>query len=151
MANAPTRSFRRRAKKVAARPVSVFSPDWVDEDEEGNEIIVRSDVFHASMPSNETLFFLMADLNDDDADGADVVAMKRLLMASLPADEFRILKQRLEDPEDPLDMEWLGEILQDVMKDWTDFPTEQSAASSGSPTSTGQRSTGRVRGKGSIH
>lgn len=150
MTTAP-KTFHRQvaAKKAAApRPTIEFMIENMDPVEEGEE--VHADQFHATMPSDERLFVLAAMAGDEDSNGAaEAAATMDLLKATLPADEFRLLKRRLLDPEDIVDMDLLQDILMWLTEEWSTFPTEPASASSASPPSTGARSTGRVRGAGS--
>jgi hypothetical protein len=150
MTNAP-RTFRRQvaAKKSAApRPTVEFMIEHSEEPAEGEE--PTADQFHATMPSEERLFLLAALAGDEDSDGAaEAAATMDLLRDALPTAEFRILKRRLGDSEDIVDITMLQEILMWLVEEWSTFPTEPSSASSASPPSTGTRSTGRVRGAGS--
>ena len=156
MAQAP-RSFRRAAKKQEARPVIAFDLTWEEDltDEERAQGVVpevyRSDVFHATQPTDERLFMIAALIGDEDAVGSEATAVMDLFRDALPLDEFRTLRQRLTDPEDSVDLDVLQEIVGWLMEEWTSFPTKQSSASSQSPTSAGPKSTGRVRGQGSTH
>lgn len=148
MAASAPRSFRRAAAKKVARPTVTFTLDWVDDEDE--EKVLRSDTFHATMPSDERLFMIAALVGSDEENMAsEAAAIMDLLRDSLPADEFRTLKRRLADPEDSVDMETVSEVLEWLMEKWSDFPTQPSSASSESPTATGPKSTGRVRGPGS--
>jgi hypothetical protein len=157
MATQAPRSFRRSARKQEARPVTAFTLDWVQdltEEEEAQGIepeVIRSDTFHATMPTDERLFLVAALIGDDDNPGAEAAGVMELLRDILPASEFRTLKGRLADTKDSVDMDVIQEVLEWLMEKWSTFPTERSAASSKSPTSTGTKSTGRVRGQGSTH
>jgi hypothetical protein len=150
MTTAP-KTFHRQvaAKKAAApRPTVEFMIESMDPVEEGEE--PRADQFHATLPSDERLFILAAMAGDEESNGtAEAAATLDLLRSSLPDDEFRLLKRRLLDSEDIVDMELLQDILMWLTEEWSTFPTVQSSASSESPPSTGARSTGRVRGQGS--
>lgn len=151
MTTAP-RTFRRQvaAKKSAAtRPTVEFMIEHASAPE-GEEL--GSDQFHATMPTEERLFLLAALAGDEDSDGAaEAAATMDLLRDALPNAEFRLLKRRLGDPEDIVDIEMLQEILMWLVEEWSTFPTVPSSGSSVSPPSTGTRSTGRVRGEGSTH
>lgn len=150
MTTAP-KTFHRQvaAKKAAAsRPTVEFMIENMDPVEEGEE--PHADQFHATLPSDERLFVLAAMAGDEDSNGtAEAAATMDLLKSSLPEDEFRLLRKRLLDPEDIVDMELLQDILMWLTEEWSTFPTVQSSASSVSPPSTGVQSTGRVRGPGS--
>lgn len=156
MAASAPRAFRRAAKKQAERPTTAFTLDWVqdlteEQEAEGVEPeVYRSDTFHAKMPTDERLFLVAALIGDDDG-GSEAAGVMELLRDILPPKEFKVLKARLADEKDSVDIEVLQEVLEWLMEKWSDFPTEQSAASSKSPTSTGTKSTGRVHGKGSTH
>lgn len=142
-AQAP-RSFRRAAKKVE-RPVIAFTLDWVDDEDE--EKVYRTDTFHSTQPTDERLFLVSAMIGGDD--GAEAAGIMELLRDILPPDEYKTMRARLADPEDSVTIEVLQEVIEWLMEKWSTFPTEQSAGSSPSPTSSGPKSTGRVRSSGS--
>lgn len=148
MAATAPRSFRRAAAKKEARPVVAFTLDWVDDEDEEN--VLRSDTFHATMPTDERLFLIAAAMGqDDEGVASEAAAIMDLLRDSLPPAEYRVLRSRLADPADSVDMEVMSEVLEWLMEKWSDFPTQPSSESSKSPTTSGQKSTGRVRGPGS--
>lgn len=146
VASAP-RSFRRAASKKVAQPVLAFNLDWVDDEDES--IVYKSDTFHATRPTDERLFLVAAAMGDEDNAGSEAGAVMSIFRDALPEKEYRTLRSRLADPEDSVDMETIGEVMEWLMKEWTAFPTEPSPNSSTSPTTTGTKSTGRVRGTGS--
>lgn len=152
MATAP-QGFRRRVKdRVAKERTEIpFFLETVDENEEGEEIVVRRDDFVAKAPTDEQLMLMMAlGGREDSGVGDEVAAMLDFYKAVLPANQYKILLGRLRDPEDlDVDAETLAEIFQWLMEKWQDFPTTPPSGSSGSQGTTGARSTGRVRGKGS--
>jgi hypothetical protein len=147
-ATAP-RAFRRSAQKKAERQVTAFTLDWVSDDEE--ETVIRTDTFHATQPTDEQMFLVAALLGDEDRLGSEATAVLDIFRDALPANEFRVLRERIADPEDSVDMDIVSEVLEWLMEKWSTFPTKPSPGSSTSPTSTGTSSTGRVRGKGSTH
>lgn len=152
MTTAPKTFHRQVAAKKAKveRPTVEFMIENMDPVEEGED--PHADQFHATLPSDERLFILAAMAGDEESNGAaEAAATLDLLRSSLPDDEFRLLKKRLLDPEDIVDMDLLQDILMWLTEEWSTFPTVQSSASSASPPSTGARSTGRVRGAGSTH
>lgn len=146
-ATAP-QGFRSAARKKDTRPTIHVFHEWTDDEDES--VVIRRSDFHATMPSDEQMFLIAALMGDEDNSSASATAMVDLFRAALPSDEFRDMKSRLADPEDPLDMEILTQMMEHIMKGWTTFPTGPSSGSSQSPTSSGTKSTGRVRGKGSI-
>jgi hypothetical protein len=150
MTSAP-RTFRRQvaAKKASApRPTVEFMIEHTEGPAEGEE--PGADQFHATLPSDERMFLLAALAGDEDADGAqEAAATMDLIRDALPEKEFRLLKHRLSDPKDIVDITMLQEILMWLVEEWSSFPTEPSSGSSESPQSTGAPSTGRVRGEGS--
>jgi hypothetical protein len=157
MAASAPRSFRRAARKQEKRPVIAFTLDWVEdltEEQEAEGVepeVYRTDVFHATQPTEERMFLVAALIGDEDNMAAEATGLMELLRDILPPAEFRVLKERLADEEDSVDMETLQEVLEWLMEKWSTFPTEPSSASSKSPTSSGPKSTGRVRGQGSTH
>jgi hypothetical protein len=147
MTTAP-RAFRRAVadKKSTARPVIEFTLESTDEKGE----VARSDSFHAKRPTDERLFLLAAMAGDEDAGGAEEAAVTLdLLRDILPEPEFKILKARLLDDQDDVDMDMLQDVLMWLVEEWASFPTEPSSDSSVSQDASGTKSTGRVRGPGS--
>lgn len=147
MTTAP-RAFRRAVaeKKSTTRPVIEFTLESTDMEGE----VVRSDTFHAKRPTDERLFLLAAMAGDEDAGGAEEAAVTQdLLKDILPEEEFKVLKARLLDDEDDVDMDMLQDVLMWLVEEWASFPTEPSSDSSGSQDASGTKSTGRVRGPGS--
>lgn len=145
----PPRSFRRAVEKKARteRPTVVFTLDWVDDE---NDEVIRSDEFHATMPTEESLFLLMATAGDDEMSAAaEAASIMGIFKDSLPPEEYSTLRMRLRDPEDDVSLEVLQEVIPWLMEQWTTFPTQPPAGSSGTRRTTGGNSTGRVRGKGS--
>ncbi len=156
MAATAPRSFRRStAKKKEPRQVTPFTLDWVEDlteeqEAEGVEAkVIRSDTFHATQPTDEQMFLIFAMLGDEDRMGSEATAVMDIFRDALPPSEFRTLRSRLADPDDSVDTEVLAEVLAWLMERWSTFPTRPSSDSSQSPTSTGTKSTGRVRGAGS--
>lgn len=148
MTTAP-RSFRRslEKKKGSARPTVVFNLDTVDD--KGD--VVQSDTFHATQPTEEALFLLAALAGDEESGGAEeAAAVMDLFRQSLPEAEYITLRRRLRDPESDVSLDVLQEVIPWLMEEWTAFPTEPASGSSRSQVTTGERSTGRVRGKGSV-
>jgi hypothetical protein len=151
MTTAP-RAFRRSVekKKTQERPTVAFTLDWVDDEDESN--VLRSDTFHATMPSDERLFIVAAMAGNEDSQGtSEAAAVMDMLKDALPLPEFRTLKQRLLDPDDDVNLEMLQDVMYWLMEEWASFPTQPASDSSGSKASTGVKSTGRVRSKESIH
>jgi hypothetical protein len=148
MTTAP-RSFRRAVekKKNQARPTVVFNLDTVDDEGE----VTQSDTFHATQPTEESLFLLAAMAGDEESGGAEeAAAIMDFFRQSLPEEEYRTLRKRLRDPESDVSLDVLQEVIPWLMEEWTSFPTEPASVSSRSQGTTGARSTGRVRGKGSV-
>lgn len=148
-------TFRRKIQsKVAPRKEVAFTLVWeqdASEVEEGQEPeVYRVDTFHATKPTDEQLFLIAALVGDEENEAGEAAAVVEILRNSLPREEYRILRERIADPEDDVDLDMVKEVVQWLMSEWTDFPTKPSSGSSNSQASTGERSTGRVRGQGSI-
>lgn len=152
MASAP-QGFRSRVKDRVTneRRTVTFFLETTDEDEDGKEFVVRRDDFTAVAPTEEQLMLILAQGGRDDANVADEMAsILDLFKITLSAREHRVLMKRLKDPEDlEVTMETLVDIFEWLMEQWQDFPTQPPSGSSTSQGSTGTKSTGRVRGKGS--
>lgn len=152
MATAP-QGFQRRVKEraVQTRQQVPFFLETTDEDDEGNEIVVRRDDFVATMPSEEQLMLVFATGGREDASiGDEISAILQVFKDALPSNQYKVLIGRLRDPNDAdVDADALMEIFSWLMEQWQDFPTKSPSGSSASQGSTGARSTGRARGKGS--
>lgn len=150
-----TQGFTRRVKDRQAQPdkrTIHFFLETTDEDEDGNEFVVRHDDFYATMPSRDQLLIMMAEGGRESATIADEMgAMLDMFKAMLPADQYKVLYRRFKDDDDvDVDFDALREIFEWLVEQWQDFPTQSPGVSSGSGNSSGKKSTGRVRGKGSI-
>jgi hypothetical protein len=146
------RAFRRsvaeKKKGVVEQPTVAFTLDWVDD--EDPEKVIRSDTFHATRPTDERLFLIAALAGDEDAGGvAEAAAVVEIFRDALPEDEYRILRRRIKDPEDDVNLDMLQDVMFWLMGEWSSFPTAPASDSSASRRSTGAKSTGRVRGPGS--
>src|SRR5690606_4300600 len=97
---------------------------WVDDEDE--EKVYRSDTFSAKMPTDERLFLVAAMVGDEDNEMAAAAGVMELFRDILSPREYRILKDRLADPEDSVDMEVLQDVLEWLMEKWSDFPTQPS-------------------------
>lgn len=154
MAQTPMQGFTKAIEEREVGPsiVGFFLKTTEGVDENGDDIVYRYDEFHATQPTEDRLMMLLANAARRDATLADeAAAIFDLFRAILPPNEYRILERRFNDPRDMgVDYEMLGQVMEWLMEQWQDFPTQQPAASSGSRATTGTKSTGRVRGKGSI-
>lgn len=150
-----TKAVERRAQEEAKPEVIGFYLETTidgETEEDGSPVVYRYDEFHAARPTEEQMMMLLANGARRDATLADEVAsIFDLFRSILPAGEFRIMERRFMDEKDEgVSYDTLGQIMEWLMAQWQDFPTQQPAASSGSRANSGTRSTGRVRGKGSI-
>jgi len=155
MVSTAQQTFRRKVHaKVAPRKEVAFTLVWEqdpDEAEEGKEPeVYRVDTFHATKPTDEKLFLIAALVGDEDNEAGEAAAVLEILRDSLSREEYQILRTRIADPDDDVNLDMIKDVVQWLMSEWSDFPTRPSSASSNSQDSTGERSTGRVRGKGSI-
>jgi len=99
-------TFRRQITRRAATVQPTTNVTFDSVDEEGNE--AGSDTFHFSRPSEEQLFLLAADVGGENVSGiAEAAAVMTLIRQTLPSEEYRLMRERLGDPEDGLDMEIL--------------------------------------------
>lgn len=154
MPTAP-QAFTRRVKERVEQeenPVVHFVLRTEDEDEEGNTIILREDKFDAAFPTEEQMLLLFAQGGRSDATTADeTAAMFDVFKDILPTAQYRTLLRRFRDPRDlDVDAEALADIFEWLLEQWQSFPTSPPSGSSASRPPTGAKSTGRVRGKGSI-
>jgi hypothetical protein len=140
-------AFRRQVEKRAEKsPPITFVLETTDENDE----VVRSDVMEAKRPSEERIFLFVASIGGEDTNFADEAAAILSLFRDIlrPAD-YSVLRERLADDDDEVDLQMLREIIEWLVSQWADFPTKPSSVSSESPTPIGQSSTGRSPGKGS--
>lgn len=161
-----TRSFT-KAVREKAEPVlksidfeiKTGDPLLDDEGEEmydgqGNMLLdpdtVKVSKFKANAPTAEQLALALAHGAHEFATIADEMsAALELFRAVLPPAQYQTLMRRLRDPNDEVDIVMLGEIVEWLVEQWQDFPTQPPVASTRSSKSTGVRSTGRSPGKGS--
>ena len=151
-----TQTFHRKIReKAAPRKEVAFTLVWEqapDEVPEGQEPeVYRVDTFHATKPTDERMFLIAAMVGDEENQMGEAAAVVEILKDALPKDEWRILRARIADPADDVDLEMVKDIVQWLIEEWADFPTRPSSGSSGLPVSTGVTSTGRVQGEGSTH
>ena len=158
MANASQAFTRRIEDKVKEASGSdeprtfEFTLNMIGTDEDGNEEVLRSDTFTSTMPTDEQLLLVYSMGGNTNATAADETnAMFEILRDTLPPGEYRLLIKRFRDPKDKgVDIDILGDVFEWLLGQWQDFPTKSPSGSSASRGSSGTKSTGRVRGKGSI-
>jgi hypothetical protein len=153
---ASTQTFHRKIReKAAPRKEVAFTLVWEqdpDEVEDGQEPeVYRVDTFHATKPTDERMFLIAALVGDEENQAGEATAVVEILKDALPPEEWRILRARIADPDDDVDLTMVKDIVQWLIEEWTDFPTRPSSGSSSSRASTGATSTGRVQGEGSTH
>lgn len=145
--------FNRRVKErvTRERPTLTFRLQTTDEDENGNEYVARYDDFEATAPTEEQLMVLMARGGSTDATNADEMAsILDFFKNVLTPRGYKVLMGRFTDPNDlDVDAETLIDVFEWLLGEWQDFPTMSPADSTGTRASSGTKSTGRVRGKGS--
>ncbi len=162
-----TRSFTKAARKRAdggrGEPIPFelktgdpLLDDGGEEVYDANGIVrldpdtVKSNILTANPPTPEQLAIALAMGASEFSTIADEMAAALDIFRSvLSKADYRILVMRLRDPEDEVDLEMLSEIVEWLVEQWQDFPTQPPSASSRSAKPTGPRSTGRSPGKGS--
>lgn len=123
-------------------------------DKNGNVLLdpktVKTSVLVAHPPTAEQLAIALAQGGNEFATMADEMsAALDMFRSVLTKEDFTTLVKRLRDPNDEVDLSMLAEIIEWLVEQWQDFPTQPQSASATSPKSSGPRSTGRVAGKGS--
>lgn len=123
-------------------------------DTQGNLMLdpdtVKANTLTAQPPTAEQLAITLAHGASEFATHADEMASALGLFRDiLNQRDYTILVRRLRDPKDEVDLEMVSEILEWLVEQWQDFPTQQQSASSQSEKRTGKRSTGRSPGRGS--
>lgn len=162
-----TRSFTKAAHRskgeILGGPVTFelkTGEPMVDEDGEelfdaqGNPLLdpatVKANIMTANAPTAEQLAITLAHGASEFASHADEMASALGLFKDvLDPKDYHILVRRLRDPKDEVDLAMLADIIEWLVEQWQDFPTQQPSASSRSAKPTGPRSTGRSPGKGS--
>lgn len=99
-------------------------------------------------PTAAQLMLLMAAQAEND-DIESTAGLLTFMQGVFDAGSYRALRKRFNDRNDPLDLFKLMDIITELIKEWTGFPTQRSSDSPTSPPTTGKRSTGRSPGKGS--
>ena len=153
MATAP-QAFRRKLQDRLApesRETILVPIETYDDDDEGNEYLVRRDEYTFSRPTQEQILLAFSlGGREDSTMGDEIAAIFQFMKDTLPEVQYKRLIKRFRDPEDEsVDSDMLIQVFQFLMEQWQSFPTQQPAASSGSQATAGGRSTGRVRGTGS--
>lgn len=119
-----------------------------DESFEGAEPIVfqiDDDQFTASPPTS-TQFALLLAVQSERKDVSDKMAgLIDFVDGLLSLEDRRTFRRRLLDRDDRLDLELVEEILEDLIEEWAERPTEASSASISSRRRTGPSSTAKQR------
>lgn len=158
-----TKAARKRADSTFGGPVSFelkTGDPLVDDDGEelfdaqGNPLLdpdtIKVNVLTANAPTAEQLAITLAHGASEFATHADEMSSALGLFKDvLSPNDYHTLVRRLRDPKDEVDIAMLSEIIEWLVEQWQDFPTQQPSASSRSAKPTGPRSTGRSPGKGS--
>lgn len=158
-----TRAARRQAENTRQAPVPfelrTGDPLLDDDGEEmydaNGDVVLDPDTIHTSVltanpPTPEQLALALAMGASEFATLADEMgAALELFRSILSKEDYRVLIRRLRDPRDEVDLSMLSQIVEWLVEQWQDFPTQPQSASSRSEKPSGPRSTGRSPGKGS--
>lgn len=136
---------------IAAARKAAEDQDWV-------EFSIAGQEFKASVPTTGQTALIMAALGNAEIGASERMAeIMAFLDSVLQDDGMKRLRKLMRDGVVPLDMIFGGNedndrgIVEFIVSHASDErPTQPSSSSSSSPESTGRRSTGRVRGEGSI-
>lgn len=99
--------------------------------------------FTATFPKDGTLLLFMAAQAEDTDEATQAAAVFDLLREIFEPEQFRKLRAWLKDGAMTPDL--LTEIMTWLIEEWAAFPTQPPSGSSAPRTTTGTRSTGRVR------
>lgn len=156
----PARSFqlaKPRAKNqddAQYPPITyVFTETEPDEgwpvDEETQEPIVVERTVVAHFPGEGVFSILVAMSGMAETDGQAIAGtvFSTLKKSFTDRGDYAFLRAKLETEE--LQLEQMMELIEDMIEQWSAFPTKPASASTPSPARTGGRSTGRVSARAS--
>jgi hypothetical protein len=102
----------------------------------------------AIIPKSAAVIRMARDAQTDDV-LAQVAIIDDFLDTFMVPDTADYLHDRLDDDDDPFDIDTMGQIIQALQEQWGRRPPTKRAASSGSRSRTGKSSTARSRPRGS--
>lgn len=109
---------------------------------------VDDDEFTALPPTPEQFAWHIREQNHKDL-SRRVASIINFLDGLLVDDSKERFNERLLDPDDPMDMEMVSDIIAGLIEAWSANPTESPSGSSSSRKSTGGNSTAKRRSKAS--
>lgn len=122
-------------------------------DHESNRTPFQLDdeLLYAIKPKTASLVKLMKSVNtENEDDPRNVDALDEFIDLCMEPASAKIIRDRMDDPDDGFDLDTLVEIMEALQAAWTDRPTGPSSGSSGrraTPRS-GRRSTANARSVG---
>lgn len=121
-----------------------------DEDDDVVEVDIDGEVYPARIPSVDELAMVMIDIQGENM-GDRIAGVWSFIAACFDEDDEERIKARIRSRRDGLTLAFmLTDVMPGMMEAFSgNFPTQPSTGSSGSPASSGRRSTGRSPGKGS--
>lgn len=135
------REYTTAAKRAEAR-------DDDDELLEPIEFMFDDRKLTAYPPKQSQMMMMMATLGArKSTTSAQVAGMIDFTLGLFDEDDRDYLSGRLMDRDDLLEWDDLEKVLEDLMEDWFNRPTEPSSASKPSPRTGGSKSTARPRSR----
>jgi hypothetical protein len=117
-------------------------------DPDTGDMVTHPDVLTARRPKMAIMLELLAALGDETNEIRQALALDGLLDKVLVPDDVPLLRARLKDPDDDLDVLGLVPILTTLVGRWYGGPTTKPSGSPRTQRSSGRRSTASKRSKG---
>lgn len=135
------KSFQLASKNREADKHKIVELEFQDPDDpEGEPLVMK-----AHYPGDGLIMVAIADATSEDSDGGSMNAIMSILKGALSIEDYRTIRGWIKAGDLPADA--VGDIFEDLMEEWTTFPTKPSSGSSRSRNTSGTRSTGRARSK----
>lgn len=109
--------------------------------------VLDGETLSAVEPKASQLLAITRGLSDDDM-LAEVGIIDAFMDLCLTEETATRLRERMDDPQDPFDLDTLTNIIQALQGAWSKRPTGPSGPSSQQPRRTGKASTARARRTG---
>lgn len=101
-------------------------------------------LYKAYRPTDGQFAFVMATTGKHSSTQDQIAGQVNFFLSMFEREDADALAQRLLDREDPFGIEMIGDIMNEMMEEWSGRPTKSASASSRSPKTTGRKSTQRT-------
>jgi len=111
------------------------------------EFVIDGETFTAYPPTPGQVAMLMVAQASNRGAEDNIAGIIDFLDGILEEDAQVTFRRRLMDRDDPFDFDMVEEIVEGLIEEWSDRPTQPSSASSSSRTTGGAKSTARPRSR----